>query len=358
MTMNKIAFVYPWATFGGVERVLINRVLAFSRNKKIVVNCIDIIFTHDSGGLAPLNKVMDDYGLSSLCKAKVSDLSALRDGNYDCVFCIDFEAAIDFCDTNRIKYYVECHTTYKHGWDYLTRLPISCCGIIVPSVLFKRKLADFLSINGKNKHKILTIQNFVPWDIVDVPSDELYEYIFSCYSLKPILFFSRLDKHKNPLEALDAFYKFNQERRDEYFMILCGPLGADIDIFSEISYRGLEGRVLILPEISFSKSEKLLFSIHKSRGIFVSCSVGESFGLSAAEAICMGIPVLLSDIDAHKELVGDYSDEFTYNLGDSTDLCLKLASVADSYIQAYEKMLLLRNTFSSDKFMLDWQEIM
>ncbi|KAJ8743062.1 glycosyltransferase [Aeromonas veronii] len=86
--------------------------------------------------------------------------------------------------------------------------------------------------------------------------------------------------------------------------------------------------------------------------------MGESFGLSAAEAICMGIPVVLSDIDAHKELVGDYSDEFTYNLGDSTDLSLKLASVADNYIQAYEKMLLLRNTFSSDKFMLDWQEIM
>lgn len=357
MTMNKIAFIYPWATFGGVERVLINRVLAFSRDKKNTINTVDIIFTHDSGGLEPLNKVIDEYGLSFLCKAKVGDLSILREGDYDCVFCIDFEAAIDFCDANEIKYYVECHTTYKHGWDYLTRLPTSCRGIIVPSGLFRRKLADFLSLNKKDNHEILVVRNFVPWDILGVLGDEFNDGVFDSYNLKPILFFSRLDKHKNPLEALDAFYQFNKKKKDEYFMIFCGPLGADIDIFSEVSTRNLDGRVVILPEISFSHSQELLFSINKSKGIFVSCSIGESFGLSAAEAICMGIPVLLSDIDAHKELVRGYPDEFTYHLGDSEDLCSKLVSVADSYVQAHEKMRLLKNTFSSDKFMVDWQTI-
>ena len=26
---TRVCFIYPWATFGGVERVLLNRVLAF-----------------------------------------------------------------------------------------------------------------------------------------------------------------------------------------------------------------------------------------------------------------------------------------------------------------------------------------
>ena len=53
---TRVCFIYPWATFGGVERVLLNRALAFKHYLPEIM--VDFYFLHDSGGLAPLAAAM------------------------------------------------------------------------------------------------------------------------------------------------------------------------------------------------------------------------------------------------------------------------------------------------------------
>lgn len=48
----RVCFIYPWATFGGVERVLLNRALAFKRHLPEIM--VDFYFLRDAGGLAAI----------------------------------------------------------------------------------------------------------------------------------------------------------------------------------------------------------------------------------------------------------------------------------------------------------------
>ena len=85
----------------------------------------------------------------------------------------------------------------------------------------------------------------------------------------------------------------------------------------------------------------------------LSPSIGESFGLAAAEAISSGIPVLLSDIAEHRFLVGA-REQYLFPLSDVDALANGIASVADSYDACVSDMLSAREAFSANAFVQDW----
>ena len=86
---TRVCFIYPWATFGGVERVLLNRVLAFKHY--LPEMSVDFYFLHDSGGLAPLKAAID----SIWAQRNYINLVSSIDRDYDLVFIIDCPQAID-----------------------------------------------------------------------------------------------------------------------------------------------------------------------------------------------------------------------------------------------------------------------
>ena len=96
--------------------------------------------------------------------------------------------------------------------------------------------------------------------------------------------------------------------------------------------------------------------VRQSIGIFVSCSKGESFGLSAAEAMTAGLPVILSDIPAHRALVAD-RERFLYRLGDVPQLAAKMAAAIDRYDGLAAECLELSREFSEQTFLADWEQI-
>ena len=113
----------------------------------------------------------------------------------------------------------------------------------------------------------------------------------------------------------------------------------------------MEDRALSLPPISFERIPSLMEAIRNQSGIFASASKGETFGLSAAEAIAGGVPVLLSDIPAHSWLVGgDTNHLFS---GDD-DFCEKMHTIARGYNPSSEKMLKLRTNFGIESFIRDF----
>jgi len=89
----------------------------------------------------------------------------------------------------------------------------------------------------------------------------------------------------------------------------------------------------------------------------VSSSKGESFGLSAAEAMTAGLPVILSDIPPHAALVGHRS-RFLYPLGDVRELARKMAAATEQYDDMAAECLELSREFSEEAFLADWEGVL
>lgn len=95
-----------------------------------------------------------------------------------------------------------------------------------------------------------------------------------------------------------------------------------------------------------------------AKGIFVSPSQAESFGLSAAEAISTLLPPVLSDIGAHLDLVDDAADIFTYPLGDIHSLASRIEYVFDNHSGMHGILRLLRDKFSATRFIANWERLL
>lgn len=342
---TRVCFVYPWATFGGVERVFINRALAFKYYLPQVH--VDLYFLHDAGGLHCLIAALAEYDLNETASVVYS-----LDAEYDLVFLIDCPQAIELCTQKKQRYVMECHTSYANNRRYLAHLPTTCERIITPSSVFSRLIGSEYS---ELKNKIRELRNFVPWDI-NYTTAPLGNFL-PPWTRKPILFFGRLDNLKDPVSLLDAFKLLNNRRPNEFMLILCGPKTPDIDINTEIENRVLEGMTVVLPPIPFASANDLLSSVAHLGGVFVSPSKGESFGLSAAEAISALLPVVLSDIEPHLELLKEDHAIFSYPLGNTKQLSLCIESIFENYSNACQRVNLLRGAFSANAFVEDWKHL-
>lgn len=343
---TNVCFVYPWATFGGVERVFINRAQAF---KALNINAkIDLLFLHDSGGIAPLKLAIQKYGLEDYLRV----VTSLFDRSYDLISLIDCPQAVAMCEKHDLPYMMECHTSYSENRKYLSELTTKCKALCLPSYYFKTTIAHEIPKATKN---ITVLRNFVPWDIEESAS-EIPAYTPS-WTRKPILFLGRIDSLKNPLELLDAFQIIKKQAPSEYMLVFCGPTSLEIDIHKEIQGRNLQKDVVILPPLPFSSCRALLMSIATLNGIFVSPSTAESFGLSAAEAICCGLPVVLSDIPPHSELV-NHDPRFLYVQGSPIALAQKIIESFNNSQNLKDTVNSFKESLSAHAFIEDWHNLL
>jgi glycosyltransferase involved in cell wall biosynthesis len=90
--------------------------------------------------------------------------------------------------------------------------------------------------------------------------------------------------------------------------------------------------------------------------VFVSCSKGESFAFSPAEAMTAGLPVILSDIPPHRDLVANKT-QFLYPLGSTNELARAMAEASRDYQQYSAECLSLSRRFSPEAFLKDWERL-
>lgn len=345
---SKVCFVYPWATFGGVERVLLNRLTAF-RTATLDLQ-VELVFLHDAGGLPALRDYIHRHGLSA--GVRIDPDFAPAAGDHDLVFCIDAPQAIDACHRRQVPYVVECHTSYADNRRYLRHLPASCLAVLTPSALFSERIRG--ELRASHASLLSELRNFVPWDS-HPPTDAVR---FPAWARRPLLYFGRLDAFKNPLALLDAFQHIEARRPGEFMPVFCGPTSAEIDLPREIHRRGLTAHCVVLPAIPFASAAALFDMLAAARGVFVSPSQGESFGLSAAEALGAGVPVVLSDLEEHRFLVHGHEHRFTYRQGQPGDLADQALQVLDDHERAAQAACELRERFSTAVFLQDWQALM
>lgn len=340
---TNICFAYPWATFGGCERVFINRAMAFKQYLPEVH--VDFFFSSDAGGLKSFANALKKYGLDS-----TSSIVTSLDRNYDLISLVDCPQLFDKLNSMKQRYIVECHTDYIQNRQYLSALPESCSAVAAPSSRFSSRLKkEFPNL----RPPILDLRNFVPWDI------ESYHCTHGIslpgWTRRPILFFGRMDKLKDPITLLDAFRVIEERRPGEFMLIFCGPRSSEIDIQTEIACRGLAAVTALLPPIPFHAAPSLLNAVRTANGVFVSPSHGESFGLSAAEAISALLPTVLSNIDAHLDLLSDLGSYYTFSPGDSYDLADRTEFALNNHSSAQLAFQDLRRNFSAERFIHDWK---
>ncbi|MFT7299776.1 MAG: glycosyltransferase involved in cell wall biosynthesis [Porticoccus sp.] len=150
-------------------------------------------------------------------------------------------------------------------------------------------------------------------------SQELAPKIDARYELglpadkKLYLVASRLSVKKDVSTVIRAFAKIVDA---EKYLVIMGD-GPDLANLEKLSVDlGLVGSVIWLGWVKDSNRYLKAFDV------FVSASISEGFGLSVLEAHVAGLPVICSDIEPHKEALGENAAYFS--VGDKEDCAAKL----------------------------------
>lgn len=180
--------------------------------------------------------------------------------------------------------------------------------ILTVSEFSRKEIIDCLKVE-ENKISVVynaVSQNFINKKLVGF-KEKSFEYILAVSSIDPRKNFSRLLSSVNLLEA----------------NIKLVIIGNSNNVFQNINLE-LSSRVTYLGHVS---DEQL--KIHYSNAkLFVYPSVYEGFGLPPLEAMALGCPTIVSDIDVFHEIFGNatkYFDPYDVN-----DMALKMDQILNS----------------------------
>jgi glycosyltransferase involved in cell wall biosynthesis len=341
MSIRKILYIYPWATLGGVERVLLNRAIAF-KNHRLEVRQ-DVHFLHRTDACRIFEQSIEKLGISGFLG--IVDKSDFSD--YDCISVIDAPEVFGSIDDHHVVF-VECHTPYPENRTYLKKLPSSIKGVIVPSDYFGDQIRA--EVPDAFRNRIFRLRNCVP----DAESEFDGESPRAYFNKIPIAYVGRADYNKNTAEIVQVFAELRKRVGDNFMLLIAGPVVPGIDLVAIAKKHRVLDRFVLLPPMPFQNVSGLLNLIRVNKGIFFSASKGESFGLSVVEAMTHHLPMVLSDRHAH--LVGDASN-FLYKLGsvDSAILCIE--NILNDYESAVNGVIELGSRYSEHSFIEDWQRI-
>ncbi len=337
---DKICFAYYWATSGGVERVFLNRSEALLRRYPKLE--IETYFYNDCGGVELFLRYIQARGLGG--RLRVMDrFDAAR---YDAVFVVDTPQLLTDYPAVRDKAFLECHTPYPVNRTYLKEWQSRLKVLIVPSSGFLQVIeSECPALRGK----IRVVRNFIPpLPPVDRPLP------LPAWRALLFLYFSQLNEHKNVAEFVEAISWARRNLRREFLGLVCGQLDPGYPLMDVIEKYHARGSIAVLPPVPFHNSQILMQLLRQKRAVFVSCSKGESFGLSAGEAMTAGLPVVLSDIAPHGVLVA-HREKFLYPLGNARALAEKMIAAIEQYDDMSAECADLARGFSEETFLADWE---
>ena len=122
-----------------------------------------------------------------------------------------------------------------------------------------------------------------------------------------ILFAGGISPHKNVTGLVRAYAALTARVADAPALVLAGSLEDEVyataaeSVRGHIAQLGLNGHVLLPGFVS----DEVLARLYSGAALVVNPSLGEGFGLPAVEAAACGAPLVLSDLPAHRESLGD-----------------------------------------------------
>jgi len=324
-----------------VERVFLNRGEALLRRYPKIE--IEVFFNYDCGGAGLIERYSKARNLSRLKVIRTFDSS-----RYDLVYVIDTPQLLADHPSIENKMIMECHTPYAENRTYLKEWQTRVKTLIVPSSGFLRVIEDeWPGLRGKIK----VVRNFVPHL---PPMDRALS--LPAWRGPLFLYFSRIDELKNFAEFVEGLSSARRYLQKEPLGIVSGQILPGYPLTEVMEKHHVRGSIAILPPVPFESSHVLMHMLRQKKAVFVSPSKGESFGLSAAEAMTAGLPVILSDIPPHAALVSNRA-KFLYPLGDIQALARKMAAATEQYDELSAECVELSREFSEEAFLADWDRV-
>lgn len=339
-----ILLIYQFCSFGGVERAILNRAKTFRKYGQDVH--MSIGYLQDYGALQSFQEYIRANGLNeSLSPFLIDEAAPPNLARYNFVFVIDtpqFFKHIDGAD----NVMVECHTPYVENRQYLRSLPGNVLGITVPSVWFKSLiLREFNSLPP-----VYVLPNPIPEDFYNIP----HKVSKLSFAKRPIAYLARLDVLKNFAEAARIFELFSNSYDVMFVVVGNGAEGTRTIL--DLADKKILGKSFLRDHIAFDAVPAFIEMIKNHKGVFISPSTGESFGLSAAEFISAGVPALLSDIGPHRELV-NADERFLYPLGEIFLARKKIVALLDHWEDCSSVMESYGRKFTGEDFINAWRSV-
>lgn len=171
--------------------------------------------------------------------------------------------------------------------------------------------------------------------------------------LNRIISVARLYPQKNQKMMIEAFAQIADEFPDWQLVIFGeGPLRSSLELI--VKSLQLEGRVL-LP----GRTEHVVEELRKSK-IFCLSSDYEGMSNSMIEAICVGLPIVTTNVSGVKELVDDNINGFVVECGNVDRMCSALSSLMgnESLMNCFaQKSFERRRLFQMDVVNNKWNSL-
>ena len=338
-----ILVIYQFCTFGGVERVLLNRAKAIKQENMDV--CFHVGYLQDSGALDSFRQYIQANGLEEcLQPVLISQDIRLDKSPYDLVLVIDTPQVL--CQNSSCSnLFIECHTPYVENRQYLKNIPPNVKGILVPSKTFRATLRS----EFKNLPEVYVLPNSVPDEFHDSPDAPLI------FNKRPLAYLARIDPLKNYTEAMRIFEAVKE--REDVMQIVIGNGITSRENLALLGDSHLLEKTFLRDRVAFDDVPELIGLVRRHQGVFISPSRGESFGLSAAEFICGSVPVLLSYIPEHRELV-NRDERFLYPLGKISVARKKLVKILDNWQSMSQAISNYSSKFRGASFIQGWNRFL
>jgi len=125
-------------------------------------------------------------------------------------------------------------------------------------------------------------------------------------SFRPILWVGRFDELKDWERAVRIASKvFSQTKRTDVELFMVGRHPDPRLPLAHFRQEGVLGRVRYLSDVSFSRMRNVYSEVAQNRGIYLSTSKGETFGMTIAESMALGVPCVLHDLPVFHEVTDE-----------------------------------------------------
>jgi glycosyltransferase involved in cell wall biosynthesis len=290
----KILFIYLFLSLGGVETVLKNRQEGFSA-LGIHTDCI---FLEDHGGSSSFQALEDSRVHITNKKDEIEKIIA--EGSYDLVSVIDTPQVHDILreTAKSINVVMEVHTPHIPFRKYIRENIIEKAkAIVVPTAIF----GSLVESEMKKPHPpVVVIPNSVNSDFLS-EKKEIPEH-----NRIPVAMVSRIESIKDWRESVRIVEKVLQKRRDIDFFLVGRPVeDKPTDISREFSKRKIMGHLRWLPFIQYSRMPLFYQFIARNRGVYLTSSKGESFGMTLIESMASHVPIVAYNLPVFREVLGD-----------------------------------------------------
>lgn len=287
----RLLFIYQFLTLGGVESVI--------RNRYIGLKSLGYDVEVESLFLSQLVKGQVDLGDRVHITSDPGEIQRIA-GRADVISIIDTPQVFDALASLRRPVIVEVHTPYDQSRAYVHQpFPRSTRMVLTPSHAFQRLLereVPHRTWTVEALHNPLDLAFFAPASAAPCPH-------LALHGARPILWVGRLDDLKDWQRAgriASRIFKELDAPDLELFMLgrHVSPT-IPVDVFRR---EGILGRVRHMTSASFASMPTIYRTVAEARGIYLSTSKGESFGMTVAESMASSLPCLVHRLPVLEEV--------------------------------------------------------